>query len=134
MKRLLLILLSLSVSVEGLAEQYPSPQGADQRVQTFFYNPTDVFEINGKVGYSTLIQFADDEFIPDTGGLGMGDSKAWSLDVRANNIFFKPISPMPDTNMLVVTDKRTYAFNLSARDDIPPTYIARFKYPKKDIY
>ncbi len=131
MKKLLPILLSVSViSISANAQQFPIPQGADKRVQTFFYDPSDVFDINAKVGYSTLIQFEKDEIIPDSGGLGMGDSKAWSLEVRANNIFFKPVTPMPDTNMLVVTNKRTYAFNLSAQESVPPTYIARFKYPK----
>lgn len=123
-----IMLSSMFFISHGHAAQIAKTQGSDERVQVFKYEPSDVFVINTKVGYSTLIQLEDNEVIHDEGGLGMGDADAWSLAVRGNNIFFKPISDLPDTNMIVVTNKRTYAFQLTTTG-VAPTYIARFTYP-----
>lgn len=106
--------------------------GNDNRIQYFNYSPDDVFVINTKIGRSSLIQFEDGEIINDDGGLGMGEAQAWSLGVKANNIFFKPKQQMPDTNMIVVTNKRTYAFELKTADT-NITYVARFKYPEPEL-
>lgn len=131
------VLLSLSLiatalsAVNAYAEQLPLVSNVDGRVHMFNYNPHDVFVINAKVGYSGVIQLEDDEIIHDDGGIGMGDAKAWSLAVKGNNIFFKPIADLPDTNMLLVTNKRTYAFELTTKGGAP-TYIARFNYPDED--
>ena len=123
----LTVLMPLSAS----AAQTAISAGFDARVQKFKYDPRDVFIVNAKVGYSTLVQLEQGEFIEEYGGLGMGDAQAWSLAVRGNNIFFKPIRDLPDTNMIIVTNRRTYAFQLTTSDPIP-TYIARFDYPAQD--
>ncbi len=125
------LLLSLSLMNTAHAELKPS-FGNDNRIQYFNYTPNDVFVINTQVGRSSLIQFEDGEVIHDDGGLGMGEAQAWSLGVKANNIFFKPKQPMPDTNMIVVTNKRTYAFELKTADS-NITYVARFKYPETPL-
>lgn len=127
-----LSLLSCAVFSQAHAEQIPATQGYDARVQVFNYDPSDVFVINARVGHSTLIQFEEGEAIHEEGGLGMGDAKAWSLAVKGNNIFFKPVTDLPDTNMLIVTNKRTYAFQLTT-GGASPTYIARFNYPEENI-
>lgn len=125
-----LSLISFGFATNAYAEQAPISQGVDNRVQMFNYNPNDVYRINAKVGYSTLVQFEDGEVIHDDGGLGMGDAKAWSLAVRGSNVFFKPIADMPDTNMIIVTNKRTYAFQLTTGMG-DTTYVARFNYPEE---
>lgn len=125
-----LSLLSCGVFSQAHAEQIPATQGYDARVQIFNYEPSDVYIINARVGYSTLIQFEEGEVIHEEGGLGMGDAKAWSLAVKGSNIFFKPVADLPDTNMLIVTNKRTYAFQLTT-GGAAPTYIARFNYPEE---
>lgn len=130
MKKWLLILPFL-IAGHVHAEVNPT-YGNDKRIQYFKYTPNDVFVINAKVGYSSLIQFEDDEIIHDDGALGMGNANAWSLGVKGNNIIFKPVQEMPDTNMIVVTNKRTYAFELNT-DKHNTTYVARFNYPKDKI-
>ena len=100
----------------------------DQRIQYFTYDSGDVYPIYSKLGYSTLIQLENDEHLQDEGVLGMGYAKGWSLGVKGNNIVFKPIADLPDTNMLIVTNKRTYAFDLKIREN-NITYVAKFKYP-----
>ena len=124
----LTVLLSMSATH---AEQLGMTQGADMRVQVFNYDPSDVYVINAQIGYATLVQLEKGEEIPDDyGALGMGDAQSWSLAVRGNNVLFKPIAEMPNTNILLVTNKRTYAFEL--RTHGIPTYIARFNYPADD--
>lgn len=62
--------------------------------------------------------------------MGIGDAEAWNLGVRGNNIVLKPTQKMPQTNVIVVTNKRTYSFELLATaKDSMPTYILRFRYP-----
>lgn len=126
--KLLLLSLAVAASTFTHAELKPT-YGNDSRIQYFKYTPDDVFIINTKIGRSSLIQFEQDEIINDDGGLGMGSAADWSLGVKANNIFFKPKHEMPDTNMVVVTNKRTYAFELRTADN-NITYVARFKYPE----
>lgn len=114
------------------AEQTPRAAGKDARVQLFDYDPTTVYVIKTRLGYSSLVQLEDGEELDDNGGLGMGDAKAWSLAVKGNNIFFKPIGDDASTNMILVTNKRSYAFELKtvAGDSDNQTYIARFVYPQ----
>lgn len=130
------ILLSLSLGVgiitTAYAEQYPRVVGDDARVQVFDYNPSTVYAVKAKLGYSSLIQLEDGEEIDDSSGLGMGDAKSWSLAVKGRNIFFKPIAENADTNIVLVTNKRTYAFQLkTAQPSEASTYIARFNYPEE---
>lgn len=113
-----------------MAQSYPQSAGLDNRVQVFNYSPNDVYVINTKAGHASLIQLEEGEFIHDDGGVGMGLADSWNIAVKGNNIFFKPVSPMPDTNLLLVTNKRTYAFVLTTSyDSNSLSYIARFNYP-----
>lgn len=131
MKAILFFLCLLSIfPMLATAQSFPQSAGLDSRVQVFNYSPNDVYVINTKAGYASLIQLEDGEFIHDDGGLGMGLADSWNIAVKANNIFFKPVSPMPDTNLLLVTNKRTYAFVLTTSyDPNNLSYIARFNYP-----
>jgi type IV secretion system protein VirB9 len=108
--------------------------GGDERIRTVTYNPNQVVRIYTAVGNPTLIQFEDDETVLDTakGMIGMGDSKAWSVGPKGSNIMLKPVAERPDTKLLVVTTKRTYAFEISSvakKSNIEATLIVRFDYP-----
>lgn len=129
-KKLCLGICMAAVAVSAQAEQLPLVSEADRRVQLFNYNPDDVYLISTQVGYASLIQLEQGEYLDDESVLGMGDAESWSLAVRGNNIVFKPINHQPDTNIVLVTNKRTYAFQLSTGRG-EPTYIARFKYPEE---
>lgn len=138
-------LVSALYSVSGQALVIPQPSQLDGRVQVVTYTPYDVFNIRAKVGRAVLVQLEHDERLEgDAAALGMGDSEAWSLSVKGNNILFKPIatdldSYQPednfDTNLIVTTNKRTYAFQLSVDNHAEhskkqqPTYVLRFRYP-----
>ena len=129
MSKFALTLLFSSLFFTANSQAQQPVYAKDQRIQYFTYNSDNVYPIYSKLGYSTLIQLEDDEHLQDDEGiLGMGFAKGWSLGVKGNNIVFKPIADLPDTNLLVVTNKRTYAFDLKVRDS-NITYVAKFKYP-----
>lgn len=105
MKRLLLI--ALLVPSLALAELTPAKGNFDPRVRVVDYNPMNVVKLATFYGVSTHIQFADNEKIED---VAVGDDQAWKVSPRGNHLFLKPQAKNADTNITVVTDKRTYQF------------------------
>lgn len=104
----------------------------DSRIRTEVYSNQKVYEIDAAVGRASLIQLEEDEslVISPSSVLGIGDSAAWSLGVRGNNLVLKPTQSFPRTNLIVVTNKRTYAIELKKTDEkVKATYILRFTYP-----
>ncbi|MDD2892536.1 MAG: TrbG/VirB9 family P-type conjugative transfer protein [Halothiobacillaceae bacterium] len=96
----------------------------------YTYNQDRVYPIHTMLGECILLQFEKDERITQDNLLGMGDAKAWSVAVRSNSVTMKPVADFPGTNLLIVTNKRTYAFEIKVTPrGKRPTYIIRFKYP-----
>jgi type IV secretion system protein VirB9 len=102
----------------------------DARIVERFYDPAKVVRIEGKTKVQATIQFAEDERIEN---VAIGDSEAWQVtpNKRANLLFVKPLSPSAATNMTVVTDRRTYLFDLVASAGARPLYVLRFTYPEE---
>jgi len=124
------LLVSLPLSLPLSATVIPESQTFDNRVTRVNYNPSDVIKVRIKAGTSTLIQLQQGETIQSQdGGIGVGDLAAWGVDVKANNIFIKPIAKEPDTNLLITTNKgRTYAFELASSKW--PHFIVKLAYEK----
>lgn len=131
----LLVATSLSAlifSVSAQAAVLPEGTAFDSRVQTVLYNPDDVVRVKIALGASTLIQLEEGETVEvPNGGLGIGDADAWTIGVRENNIFMKPKAESPDTNITLVTNRRTYALSLETSPSASRTaFIVRFEYPE----
>ena len=109
MKRLIFSTLALCLFSQFVqAEAVPQGTKYDSRIRNVVYNPDNVTRVNVAAGAATLIQFHSSEFISEVeGGLGLGDSAAWAVNVKGNNIWIKPIDVEPDTNLTIVTNKRT---------------------------
>jgi len=107
MNRIVLLLLLLPAL--ALAEIIP-PQGAyDPRVRIVDYNPLNVVKLTTFYGVSTHVQFANGETIHD---VAVGDDQAWNVVPRGGHLFIKPQAEKADTNVTVITDRRTYHFAL----------------------
>lgn len=118
--RLTLAPLVLACAFPALAD--------DPRLKTLVFDEAAVVRIDGKVLVQTTIKFAPDEVIEN---VAIGDSTAWQVQPnKAQDILFvKPLEPSARTNMTVVTDKRTYLFDLVASPKNAPLYVLQFRYP-----
>lgn len=118
---------TLILAAAALALSAPAAAG-DRRIAARFFNVDEVVQITGQAGVQTSIAFAEDERIEN---VAIGDSTSWQItpNKRANLLFVKPLSPRARTNMTVVTDKRTYFFDLIASPTAQPLYMVRFTYP-----
>ncbi|OBX19552.1 type VI secretion protein [Erythrobacter sp. QSSC1-22B] len=100
----------------------------DDRLVEVPYDESRVVRVNGQVKVQATIRFDDSEAIEN---VAVGDSTAWQItpNKRANLLFVKPLEPRASTNMTVVTNKRTYLFDLVASPNAKPLYVLSFTYP-----
>lgn len=119
-----LLLIGLSASVPQ------SAMARDPRLVTRTYNANEVVRLYGRAGVQASIAFAEDERIEN---VAIGDSTQWQItpNKRADMLFVKPLSPRARTNMTVITDRRSYFFDLIANNSAPPVYVLRFSYPQE---
>lgn len=111
--------------------QFGVPGVSDPRLQSVEYRPDQVTNIHGTVGYQIVIELAPDEAVRS---IALGDSSAWqvSADKAGNRLFLKPTAAGAATNMTVITDVRTYAFDLTVSEQgATSPYTVRFRYPDR---
>lgn len=121
-----LFIVSILAALSGIVHAEP-----DARISTEIYDKNRVYNIYTQVGRATLIQFEEDEslVISPSSVLGIGDADDWDLGVRGSSLVVKPWKKKPITNMVIVTNKRSYAFELQPRPElVSGTYIQRFRY------
>lgn len=128
------IILTLFLSSTNIfAYEDDLPITSDHRIKTYIYNPNEVYLIVVHSGFQSHIEFAKGEEINT---ISMGDSYAWKVTPLANRLFIKPLEKNIRTNMTILTNKRTYQFDIVARelddeDDSDLVYVVRFYYPSK---
>jgi type IV secretion system protein VirB9 len=112
----------------------PQPSPTDRRVRLVAYQDDQVVLLRGHYGYQIMLELDADEQIEN---VAIGDSLAWQVtpNSRADTLFLKPLEPDADTNMVVVTTRRRYAFELTAApgfgaQDADIFYRVRFEYPR----
>lgn len=116
------------------ALQTPRPIATDSRIRTVRYSPNEVYQFIGHYGYQSAIELETDEKIQT---VSIGDSVAWMINPAGNRLFLKPIDQNALTNMTVITDKRSYLFELHAEEtqdirDKEMVFVMRFIYPQSD--
>lgn len=134
MRRAALLTALTLLAAPAAAAVKPVPGISDPRISSVFYDPDEVVQLQGFFGYQLMIEFEADERIEN---VSIGDAVAWQVtpNRKANLLFLKPIEPDAATNMTVVTDRRRYAFELTARratggpDTRGIAYVVRFVYP-----
>jgi type IV secretion system protein VirB9 len=131
--RILLLCLGVMVCLpwQAQATRNTRPIGTDSRIHVVMYSPDEVFKFTGHYTYQSSIIFAPDEEIQT---ISMGDSTAWMITPAGNRMFLKPVEQDAQTNMTVLTNKRSYLFELHAReaesiDDPQLIWVLRFVYP-----
>lgn len=112
----------------------PGRSPTDARIRIVRYEPDQVVELEGTLGFATTITFGPGERIEN---VSIGDSLGWQVtpNRRANLLFVKPIDRSSTTNMAVVTNLRTYNFDLHVRrswrrGDPAVVFSLHFEYPE----
>jgi type IV secretion system protein VirB9 len=120
MKRLLL--LAALAAAPALAK--------DPRIASRLYSAGEIVTIPGRPDIQSTIEFGEDERIEN---IAVGDSATWQVtpNKRASLVFVKPMKAPARTNMTVVTDQRTYLFDLVTTAGRAPLYELRFTYPPR---
>ena len=138
-KSTLLLFLCLSTS-NVFALDVPVGSVYDSRIKTVMYNPDDVTQIDSVIGVQThIILDPNEKYLTHA----FGDSDAWSFGHKDNHYFVKPKAENGDTNLTIVTDKRTYNFDVryhfadyvkeskgKKTFDKKMTFQIQFKYPE----
>jgi type IV secretion system protein VirB9 len=126
---LTLALALVAAAPAGAVAPHPGP--GDPHIYEVLYDPSEVVELHGALGYQLSLEFDPAERIEN---VAIGDSLGWQVtpNRKANLLFIKPMALRPDTNMTVVTNLRHYNFELSvkahaAAKSIP--FSVRFIYP-----
>lgn len=122
------IALSLAIGISNAqAAKLPQPLSSDNRVQQVPYDPNQVYQLTGTYGYQTSIEFEADEMVKV---VALGDTIAWQSMPFRNRVFLKPVEDNAETNMTVITSKRTYYFQLnSSKRKSGQSFLVRFVYP-----
>lgn len=131
---ILIVCLSLTSSTCFAFEDEDISITTDNRIKTYIYNPNEVYLLVLHYGFQSHIEFAKGEEIQT---ISLGDSYAWKISPLANRLFIKPLEKNMRTNMTIITNKRTYQFDIVSKelsldeDEKDLVYVVRFYYPKK---
>ncbi|WP_341754460.1 TrbG/VirB9 family P-type conjugative transfer protein [Candidatus Tisiphia endosymbiont of Dioctria rufipes] len=107
----------------------------DNRIKTYIHNPNEVYLLVLHFGFQSSIEFAKNEEIQN---IVLGESYAWKMTPLANRLFIKPLEKNIRTNMTIITNKRTYQFDVVSKEleegrEKDLVYVVRFYYPKKGL-
>ena len=108
-------------------------QATDNRIRTLRYDPDKIVTVPGRPTIQSTIEFNADEHIES---VAVGNSAAWQVtpNHRASLLFVKPVVRLSRTNMTVITDKRTYMFDLvTGTHESAAIYSLRFTYPADPV-
>jgi type IV secretion system protein VirB9 len=109
-----------------------TPAGGDSRIRTSVYDADEVYRLQGYAGYQVDLEFERGETFV---GLGAGDVESLTFSSQDNHLFLKPRATDVETNLTILTSRRTYHFQYraSARRPDPDSqeviYVLRFVYP-----
>lgn len=120
------------------AAQTPAPGAEDHRVRSVNYSDRQVYTVTGFYGYAVTMIFEEGEAIGD---VVLGDPDGWDVKAVRNVLTLKPRAMEPDTSMVVLTNSRTYVFDVRTKSprrtaqgqalDKDQAFLIRFDYPEQ---
>ena len=123
-----------------MALEVPTRGSLDYRVRSAEYHDNEVYKLTGFFGFPTTIVLNNDEKIVKAVGFDLG----WNIEtVEHNKLVLQPRLENSDSNLTVITTRRIYFFDLSARPfpkekfhsqakDPSQIYGLRFTYPAEE--
>ena len=107
-------------------------RAVDARIRVLVYATDEVYRLKGYVGYQIDLEFESGETFV---GLGTGDLDSLTFAAQDNHLFLKPRAGGADTNLTVLTTRRSYHFDYTTTERRPDPsfgdviYVLRFVYP-----
>lgn len=131
MRKIFFVILFIFCIAANVKANESVPATIDSRIKTIVYNPNEVIELTFHYGFQSFIEFEEDEEIEV---ISLGESFPWKITPVGKRMFIRPLQINTNTNMTVITSKRTYMFQLSAdsyegKGDEELIYSVRFFYP-----
>ena len=109
---------------------YPQRTGSDGHFKTWLYRNNGIYYFEGYYQHPVQIEFASDERIET---IYLPKPNAWSITTMVNMMLLMPIIENAETTMTVMTNRRTYYFEMHPRTangaidkDVP--YNIKFRY------
>lgn len=108
-----------------------TPGNLDSRIVTFAFTPDVVYKLPVTIGMHTHIALAQDEELIEVPRIG--DKVRWRIEGNEKNLYIKATVPNTVTSLSLVTDRRTYQFELIATTK-PTERIQKavFSYPDQE--
>jgi type IV secretion system protein VirB9 len=129
MKALLFLAGAALASTPLAAQLRPQAEpGSDPRIQSVAYAADQVILLEGAPGYQITLELSPDERVET---VAVGDSSSWQVTAnkRGDLLFVKALIGGVSTNMTVITNVRTYNFDLAPASTSQVAYTVRFHYP-----
>lgn len=109
------------------------PFTSDSRIRTYIYSPNNIYYIKLHFGFQSQIEFHPGEQIET---ISLGSPYSVKITPLDNRIFIKPLEQHMRTNMTVITNYRSYQFDIVSKtleedDENDLVYLVRFIYLKK---
>lgn len=115
--------------VDDAAKATPAPK--ENRIVTYNFSPDIIFRLLTLPELHTHIQLADDEGVIEAPMIG--DNTQWRVSGGPRNLYIKPLRNNLETSLTLVTNKRTYQFQLVAGPAGGDVYQkVSFMYPDRD--
>lgn len=127
--------LTLALPCAAHAATLPSGGSKDIRIRTAVYDPDQVFVVETDLRFATTIRFAEGERFT---AVIAGDTESFEINPLAdlgNVIAIKPHVAGAVTNLTVLTNRRSYAFELregTIKGRTGRFYEVRFRYPEDE--
>ena len=129
----LALLAAILLAATPAVAVVPHPGPGDPRIHEVLYDPAEVVELKGALGYQLTLEFDPSERIEN---VALGDSLGWQVtpNRKATLLFLKPMSVRPDTNMTVITNLRRYNFQLSVLSPKAKAAIKAIPFSVRFVY
>ncbi|MEK6745685.1 MAG: TrbG/VirB9 family P-type conjugative transfer protein [Pseudomonadota bacterium] len=110
-----------------------APSDSDSKVKELVYNESNVYVVRAKHGYQTNIVFDSREEVQT---ISIGDRSLWQVIPASNRLFIRPMTENISTNMTVLTNKRSYEFDLKSLNEGNDSnvYVLKFTYPEANPF
>ncbi|HEY7965377.1 MAG: TrbG/VirB9 family P-type conjugative transfer protein [Steroidobacterales bacterium] len=130
-KQTALLVCTALLGVRPGGAEVPAAPEPDPRLRVVPYRADEVYHLRGYAGYQIDLEFeAGETFV----GLGAGDLQSLAFSVQDNHLFLKPRAASVDTNLTILTNRRSYHFDYTAGERRPDPQIADVMYALRFVY